>query len=120
MITPLQQRGYDAEAQVADYLTQRGYTILARNYTCRSGEIDIVARKQEVIACVEVKMRATHYFPLSQVVNYTKQKRIISAAHKFIAGLPERNRIVIRFDVALVHEQIDYFSNAFTQSERAL
>ena len=110
---------------MVNYLVQQGVTILARNYTCRSGEVDIIARKGEVIACVEVKMRSTNYFPLSQVVNYTKQKRIISAARRYIAGLGEHN-VVVRFDIALVHAeplpaaQLEYFPNAFTQAERFL
>lgn len=62
MKTEIQGRGHDAEQMVVDYLLQQGYTICARNYAIKAGEIDIIARKAEVIAFVEVKMRARRYF----------------------------------------------------------
>ena len=45
------------EALVACDLERKGWTVLARNYCCRFGELDIVAQKDGVLACVEVKLR---------------------------------------------------------------
>lgn len=110
------------EEYVADYLTKRGYTILARNYRIRGGEIDIIARKAEVVAMVEVKTRTTEYFNLSQVIVPTKQRSLIYAARHFLAKNRLSN-VVVRFDVALVYlaseKVIDfkYMSNAFTAVE---
>ena len=49
--------GREAEARCAEYLRERGYKILAMNYACRGGEIDIVAAKGAYLAFVEVKER---------------------------------------------------------------
>lgn len=50
--------GKRGEDQAADYLTQHGYTILERNWFKRIGEIDIIARKADVIYFFEVKTRS--------------------------------------------------------------
>ena len=49
--------GARGEALAADYLEKNGYRILDRNYRCRMGEIDLVARKENTLAFVEVKLR---------------------------------------------------------------
>jgi putative endonuclease len=123
MKTEIQGRGYNAEQLVADYLQQQGYTILARNYTIKSGEIDIIARKDEVVAFVEVKMRSTHYFNLSLVVDRSKQRKIIITALHY-ATRNSYTQHVLRFDVALVESNlendtlnINYIPNAFTAPE---
>lgn len=115
------QLGSKGESLVADKLQQDGYTLLAQNYTTRTGEIDVIAMKNEVIAFVEVKLRRSQYFQLSQVIVPSKQRKIIKTAKLFIA----RNNFgakSYRFDVALVEKQptadfeITYIPNAFTES----
>ena len=49
--------GRFGEEQAAKYLRRRGYTVTARNFSCRAGEIDIIARRGGIIAFVEVKLR---------------------------------------------------------------
>lgn len=126
MKTEIQGRGYQAETLVVDYLTQQGYTICARNYCIKAGEVDIIARKGEVVSFVEVKMRSKSYFNLSLVVNRFKQRKIIAAALHYAA----KNRFtqhVLRFDVALVEANlttdtldITFIPNAFTARETVL
>lgn len=53
----IKERGSIGEKYVCDYLTQRGYVIVTNNYHSLYGEIDIVARKENVLAFVEVKTR---------------------------------------------------------------
>lgn len=113
-----QQLGSKGELAVAHQLMQEGYTIIARNYRIRGGEIDIIARKKEVLAFVEVKTRCNVQFPLSQVITYSKQKTIIRTAKQFLCHYNQETLdTVYRFDVALVQEKdvssITYIPNAF-------
>ncbi len=109
--------GAEGEALVADWLEKQGFTILARNYRTRCGEVDIIAERDEVIAFVEVKTRQHEYFPLSQAVTWPKQQRIIKAAKFYVIAHQIREK-VLRFDVATVifeHNQhkIEHIPNAF-------
>ena len=107
--------GNQGEGLVADYLVKQGFVILDKNFSVRGGEVDIIARKKDIIAFVEVKTRLTAYFSTSEVVTPSKQKKIIFAAKCFIA----RHRYIdtsYRFDVALVQgalQEITYIEHAF-------
>ena len=109
--------GQQAENTVAQWLAKQGYTILAQNYKKRSGEVDVIARKDEVIAFVEVKFRSTNYFHLSQVITPAKQHRIARAARHFLLDKSYQDT-VYRFDVALLEQhqgevRVTYIPNAF-------
>ncbi len=112
------QLGGSGEELVAQWLAERDFQILVRNYLCRYGELDIVARKKELIVFVEVKRRLTHYFSLSEVITPSKQRKILQAAKWFIAS-SSAGDCAYRFDVALIEEgefgpTIDYVERAFT------
>ena len=118
--TPQRQRGNSAEDLVARTLEGEGFTILARNYTRRNGEIDIIASTDTVLVFVEVKMRTSAYFDLSEVITPSKQRKIIAVAQDYIA----RNDVqkMCRFDVALVKGEqknatITYLDDAFQGSD---
>ena len=88
-------------------LTRRGYSILARRYRTRLGEIDIVARDGEMLVFVEVKTRtsARHGGPLA-AVSWDKQRRLTRMALDYLA----RSRTAgapCRFDVVGVHLGVD-------------
>lgn len=109
--------GNSGEKAVAQHLQARGFSILALNVTSKFGEIDLIARSGELLVCVEVKTRKDLYFPLSQVITPSKQRKIIMTAKWFLMkqGLTD---VVVRFDVALVHHtahgaQIEYLESAF-------
>jgi putative endonuclease len=109
--------GAQGEALVASWLENHDFTILARNYQTRCGEVDIIASRDDVVAFVEVKTRQHEYFPISQAVTWRKQQRIIKAANYFIVSRQLRDK-VFRFDVATVifeqgQHQIEYIENAF-------
>jgi putative endonuclease len=109
--------GNQGEELIASWLKKQNFSILARNYRTKWGEIDLVVAQGEVIAFVEVKTRKTQYFPLSLVVTTSKQRKIIKTAKHFISQYQITNK-VLRFDVATItfnnyaHE-IDYIRNAF-------
>ncbi len=120
----LQSRGHEAERLVADHLRQQGYTVLEHNYRTKTGEIDIILKKNDLIAFVEVKMRSAHYFNLSLVVDRSKQQKIIKTALHY-AARNHYTQHVLRFDVALVEPGpqgdgfvVSFIPNAFTAPEQ--
>jgi putative endonuclease len=92
-------RGRPGEDLACRHLAQSGFAILHRNYRCRSGEVDVVAREGETTVFVEVKERhgASHGQGFESVT-FGKRRRLIRAARLFAAahGLDERP---LRFDV---------------------
>jgi len=111
-------RGRSGEDKVAHYLTGHGYTILARNFILRhGGEIDIIARCGEYLACVEVKTRWSLTVPFASLIPLSKQRKIIKTAHFFIQ-MKRLHDVVVRFDTAFVDmtcepARIEYLENAF-------
>ncbi len=111
--------GNNGESLVCEWLRNHQFNILARNYQTRRGEVDIIATNDDVVAFIEVKTRNKEYFPTAQVVTYSKQQRIIMAAHHFILANQLHDK-VFRFDIAtVIFEQgkphIEYIENAFTE-----
>ena len=73
------------EDAACKYLKKKRYQILERNYHTRYGEIDIVAKKGDCVAFVEVKTRsATDYGMPSEAVTLSKQQKIIKTAQTYI------------------------------------
>lgn len=90
------------EEQAARYLRRRGYNIIERNFSCRYGEIDIIARRGGFIVFVEVKLRKDAGFAEArEFVDWSKQRRILSAAGLWLSSHePEAQP---RFDVIEVY-----------------
>ena len=114
------QIGVCGEAQVADYLRKHGYTLLAHSYACRFGEIDLIARKGDVICFVEVKLRSNMKYGLPrEAVTAGKRARIRKTALHYLS-VCELEDCPTRFDVAevytdgaYVNARIEYLENAF-------
>jgi len=112
--------GNQAEDAVVAYLIQQKYHICARNFRWMGGEIDIIARKDDVLAFVEVKARRECQFHLSEVIVPAKQLKIIKTARRYIFQ-QAYDAMVFRFDVALLSIvendwNIKYIANAFTDA----
>ena len=76
--------GSAAESRAAAYLLGLGYEILDRNFTCKLGELDIVARKGELVVFVEVKSRGLDGFGLPQEhVTAAKRAKLRRAAQVY-------------------------------------
>ncbi|MFO7310511.1 MAG: YraN family protein [Bacillota bacterium] len=90
-----------AEAAAAQTLTALGYQILTRNYRCRRGEIDLIARHGSFIVFVEVKARRRGIPDSLEAVDARKRRRMVRAAMEYLA---ERRLLgaPVRFDVAAV------------------
>jgi len=111
--TPAQLAGGAAEDRAAEYLSQRGLAVIARNYRTRLGEIDLVARDGEVLVFVEVRMRSDgHFGGALESITPGKQRRIAAGAAQFLAQFPRPPRC--RFDVvALDKGEIRWLKGAF-------
>ena len=76
-------RGAAAEALAAEFLQSRGLSIVARNYRCRGGEIDLIARDGETLIFVEVRLRSGVAFggPAASITAAKKRRLAFAAAH---------------------------------------
>lgn len=106
------------EEAVCNYLTDRGYRIVERNYRIKGGEIDIIADNSDYIAFVEVKSRKPDSMVSGfEAVNKRKRSLIIKTAADYCCKHP--NMLQPRFDVAQVIISgdkvlsIDYITNAY-------
>lgn len=93
--------GREGEDEACRILRERGYRIVARNWSCRFGEIDIIARDGDVLAFVEVKLRTRSDFGgASAAVTPRKQARMTAAARCFVAQT--QADLPARFDVVAI------------------
>jgi putative endonuclease len=93
--------GLSAEGKAAAYLMAKGYRILAKRFRTRYGEIDIVARRRNLLAFVEVKARAS-LEDAAYAVTPRQQQRIIEAAQAWLMAHPEHAEYELRFDAVLI------------------
>jgi putative endonuclease len=93
--------GLSAESRAAAYLVAKGYRIVARRFETPVGEVDIVARRRDVLVFVEVKARST-LDDAAYAVLPRQQQRIAAAAGAWLAAHPEDAESAIRFDAILV------------------
>lgn len=110
--------GRAAEDAAAAWLRAAGWELVARNWRRGPGELDIVARKGEVLAFVEVKrVDALGAESLERSVGYDKRRRIVETAKLFVAMHREFEQLALRFDVAAVKagEVGLYIENAFPE-----
>ena len=95
------RQGLSAENRAALLLMAKGFRIAARRYKTPVGELDIVARRRQVLLFVEVKARARHD-EAAEAVTARQQKRIVAAARYWLASHPDDCTKHIRFDVISV------------------
>ena len=96
------QLGRDGEEAVADWYVAHGYTVLARNWRRREGEIDlIVGRSGRVVFCEVKARRSVAFGQPAEAVTRQKQLRIRRVAAQWLETASPRPRAV-RFDVASV------------------
>ena len=107
--------GTEYEELAARWLTGKGFEILEKNYRCRIGEIDLIARDGEYLVFVEVKYRKDNSSGYSlAAVNPAKQKTICKVARYFLTVEYHNVDIPCRFDVAGIDgDEIHWVKNAF-------
>lgn len=113
-IHPNLQRGRWGEDAAAAWYVRRGYDVVARNWRCPSGEIDLVVRRGRLIVVCEVKARRTDaYGPAAAAVGRAKQQRLRRLAAAWLAASGSRG-VEVRFDVvAITGDQLDVVTDAF-------
>lgn len=108
----LRKAGNEAEDRAADFLLGLGYTLVTRRYTCKGGEIDIIALDDDVMVFVEVKARATSV-AACEAIDDAKVRRMLTAASIFLIANGETERTV-RYDlVAVCPDVIEHFPDFF-------
>lgn len=105
--------GKEGEKKARKYLAAHGWKIIAKNYKNPFGEIDIIARKGDVLAFIEVKTRLSDVFGLpSEAVDEKRKRRYISGAKYFL--LNKNVDMCVRFDIIEVFMgEINHIENAF-------
>ena len=93
--------GVSAETRAAAFLMAKGYRILMKRFRTRYGEIDIVARRRNLLVFVEVKARAS-LDEAAYAVTPRQQARIIDAAQAWLMAHPEHADFDLRFDAMLI------------------
>jgi putative endonuclease len=111
------QIGQRAEERAASHLQAAGLVLLHRNYVCRLGELDIVAREGNTLVVAEVRLRASAQFGgAAASITRAKQRRIVLATRQLLARYPSLQRLSIRFDALLVpadESPIEWLRGAF-------
>lgn len=106
------------EHRACIYLKKNNYCLLKRNFRTRQGEIDIIARQNDIIAFIEVKTRKSkkYGFPV-EAVNKKKQKKIQSLARCFLQR-KDYSCYRVRFDIICIiisgnKARLRHMKNAF-------
>lgn len=108
------------EIRAREFFIGKGYEILASNFRTRTGEIDLIAFKQNVIVFIEVKtLLAGNPETLAKELNLQKQKRILETAKYFLSINRQYSNSFVRFDVVVIdmpgYPDVYHIENAFSE-----
>lgn len=115
-----QKTGKIGEDIATKYLEQSGYEIIQRNFECKQGEIDIIAKDKDEIVFIEVKTRSSAlYGQPKDAVDETKQKHIYNSA-EFYIYIRHLENFPVRIDVIEVYKKqgkikVHHIKNAITE-----
>ena len=118
--TPKQIQGDSAEGMACEFLEKQNLLLIARNYRCRAGELDLIMRDQDVWVFVEVRYRTSYTFGSAiESVNYAKQQRLIRAANYYLQSRRLAEKVSSRFDIVALQSSMnksiktEWIKNAF-------
>lgn len=108
--------GQQAEKQACVFLEEKGLKLLARNYHCVFGEIDLIMRDQDDVVFVEVRKRTnTDYGDAIESITLIKQRKLIKTATHYLQKLQWLDKVPCRFDIIGISlNQIEWIKDAFT------
>lgn len=103
------------ENKAVEYLKKHSYIIIEQNYFCKYGEIDIIAKKKDMLVFVEVKYRKNSKTGIGEnAVNRKKQMHIINSAQNYMIEKYKTDEMLCRFDVIAINGNIlHHIKNAF-------
>lgn len=111
------KRGISGERMAVDYLSAKGYRILAQNFRYLKGEVDILAQKDNCLAAIEVKTRSTSDFGLpEEFLKPAQIQRIIKTVDYFVTS--KNLEVEVRFDIISIvitpqNSKLEHIKNAF-------
>jgi len=111
--------GSVAEARALDYLQGQGLRLLARNWRCKLGELDLVMQDGDTVAVIEVRSRSrTDFGAAAETVDARKLARRVRATRLWLARRPELAERPLRFDVVTLDAgALEWRREAFDAAE---
>ena len=108
----------DAEKIAASYLQKQSLTLLAQNYRCRFGEIDLIMQENDTLVFIEVRLRTQEAFGgAAASITSSKQAKLLRTARHYLAEINDQP--LCRFDVILFSgsngQNIEWIRNAFEE-----
>jgi putative endonuclease len=101
--TDRRRLGAAAEERAAQLLRQAGYAIVARNFRCRMGELDLIARRGGLLIIAEVRLRSSAGFGgAAASISAAKRARIVRTARYLLMRQPRLANLAVRFDTLLL------------------
>lgn len=98
--------GSDAETMAAEYLSQHGLTLKARNYRSRWGEVDLIMNDGDDLVFIEVRCRSGSDFAnVAETIDQRKQRRIARTALCYVQENAALDDTSMRFDVVLIEKR---------------
>ena len=115
------KRGEQAELRASQWLLRQGLKLVANNYCCRQGEIDLIMLDKNQLVFIEVRYRKNSlYGSGAESVTFNKQTKIRKAAQHFLSNQPKLANLPCRFDVVSAQPGqssdtlcFDWIKNAF-------
>lgn len=109
-------KGSDAEQIAVSYLRRQRLVLIAQNYRCRFGEIDLIMRDGSTLVFIEVRMRANEmYGGAAASITPAKQAKLLRTARQYLSEI--NNEPPCRFDALLLSgangQEIEWIRNAF-------
>lgn len=111
--------GLEAEQLAATFLENHGLKLVAKNYHCRFGEIDIIMIDAETLVFIEVRLRSNSQFgsAAASITPQKQQKLILTAQHYLQLHVNNQSQVACRFDAILMRKtdlnDIEWLRNAF-------
>lgn len=107
--------GEQAEALAAAFLTKKGFKLLAQNYRCKVGEIDLVMQDKDTVVFIEVRSRSHPDFgSAAESVTPQKQHKLIKSALHYLQKQGWFDKVPCRFDIiGIAQGKIEWLKDAF-------